>query len=109
MRHILIGTALLLAIATAACAHIEQPAQLTGSDEGTVACKSESASVALLRASPPSLPTNDKVLNAFVARGDCLVMPAGWQILVAEDPLLDQQEQHASKWTTRTPHGIVHM
>ncbi|QAU24961.1 hypothetical protein EO087_13960 [Dyella sp. M7H15-1] len=81
---------------------------ITGSDEGTITCKTEQAMVTLMKAST-ALTTNEKVLSRLVESGDCLIMPRGWLVLRAKDPPLDQQEDHASQWTIRTPNGIVHM
>lgn len=98
MRYTVNACALLLTIASSAYA-----------SEGTVTCKTEKAMVTLMKATPPSLITNRDVLNRLIKSGDCLLMPRGWVVLEAEDPPLDQQANHASKWTIRTPQGIVHM
>ncbi|RDS78734.1 hypothetical protein DWU98_21395 [Dyella monticola] len=107
MRHILKACALSLVIATNVCAQ-DLPADRylgSGSNAGTVVCKAEKSMVALMNAG-----TSEPVLlTRLIINGDCLVMPYGWSLLVAEDPRWDQKEVRASKWTIRTPDGIVHM
>lgn len=101
-----------LAIIGCACAQTTPDTSnnlTTGSDEGTVACKTEAAMVTLMEATPPSQITNQEVLQRLTKSGDCLIMPKGWAVLTMDDPPLDKQKNHASKWTIRTPHGIVHM
>lgn len=104
----------LICLAFANCARAEttlhtesnQPAQYP---DGTVACTSEAAIVALMEASPPYLPTNEKKLDASIKSGDCLIIPDDWEISSQEDPPLDKQMDHGSKWTIRTPHGVIQL
>ncbi|QAU24960.1 hypothetical protein EO087_13955 [Dyella sp. M7H15-1] len=110
MPRIVTSYLLLLVITTNACAQT-LPVDRDigpGSHAGTIACKTEDAMVMLMKASP-ALTTNEQVLDRLIKSGDCLIMSRGWAVLLAEDPPLDQQEDHASKWTVRTPDGVVHM
>ncbi|RDS78733.1 hypothetical protein DWU98_21390 [Dyella monticola] len=97
MRYII--TACYLSLAMITCAY---------ADQGTVACKTEKAMVTLMKVKP-YLSTNSDELKRMIKSGDCLFLPDEWLVLEADDPPLDQQEDHASKWTIRTSHGIVHM
>lgn len=104
----------LLPLVAIGCACAQNPpdpeaAKITHYPDGTVACKTEAAMVELMHASPPQLPTNEKVLDKLIKSGDCLIVPENWEISLQKDPPLNQQADHASKWTIRTPHGIVHM
>ena len=110
MLRMIASCVVVLSLATSACAQTAaiDPDHVTGSHEGTVACRTEEAMVALMKASP-GLTTNEEVLQRLIKSGDCLVMPDGWVVLRAEDPPLNQQADHASRWTVRTPEGIVHM
>lgn len=65
--------------------------------------------VTLMKAELPDGMTNMKVLDQLVKNGQCMMMPKDWHLMEAQDPPLDKQNDHASKWTIRTPHGIVHM
>jgi len=83
--------------------------QISGSDEGTLACKNEKAVVTLLQTITPTHTLNVDIMNQLIERGDCLILPTGWVILEQDDPPLNRQADHASKWTIRTPHGIIHL
>lgn len=48
-------------------------------------------------------------MDEMIKNDDCLIIPEEWIILLQEDPPLDQQDDHASKWTVYTPDGIVHL
>ena len=112
MRHIITACALSFCMVTTAWAQTQptpEQAQITGSSEGTVACKTEAAMVTLMKADLPNGMTNEKVLDQLVKSGDCVIMPRGWLLLEAKDPPLKEQGDHASQWTIRTPQGIVHM
>lgn len=112
MRHIVVVCSLSLCMVFSAYAQ-KQPTpeqeRITGSSEGTVACKTESAMVTLMQADLPDGMTNDKVMNQLVKSGHCVIMPHDWLLLEAKDPPLKKQNDHASQWTIRTPQGIVHM
>lgn len=83
---------------------------ITGSDKGTLACKTEAAMVQIMKTMiPPTYLINKQVMDELIKKDDCLIMPTGWVVLLQKDPPLDQQEDHASQWTVRTPHGTVHM
>lgn len=86
------------------------PDQITGSSKGTLTCKTEAAIVEIARTiGPPTYLINKQVMDDLIKKGDCLLMPEGWQLLEALDPPMDLKEDHGSKWTIRTPQGIVHM
>lgn len=105
----------LLSLITISCACAQNSPnmasdQLTGTSKGTLTCKTESAMVAIMKTiAPPTYVIDKQVMNALIKKGDCLIMPDGWQLLEAQDPPFNQQKDHASKWTIRTPQGIVHM
>lgn len=95
MRHIVEVCALSLAIAINARAQ-DLPADRDlgpWSNMGTTACKTEKSMVALMNAGA----SEPRLLTRLVISGDCLVMPYGWSLLVAEDPPRDQKEIRASK------------
>lgn len=77
--------------------------------EGTVACKTEAAMLKIMKTMTPELRTNKKVLNELIANGDCLILPEDWDVVTMKDPPLNQQADHASNWTVRTPNGTLHM
>ncbi|WP_196239560.1 hypothetical protein [Dyella monticola] len=62
-----------------------------------------------MKADLPNGMTNMKVLDHLVKTGDCVMMLTDWDLMEAQDPPLDQQNDHASKWTIRTPNGVIHM
>lgn len=65
--------------------------------------------IEVMHATPASLVTPANVLDKAIKSGDCLMLPKDWEVVEAQDPPLHQQNDHASKWTIRTPDGIVHM
>lgn len=112
MHHVIAICALTVAAGASAFA---QPSTTASDDQyarykgGLVTCNTEKAMVTLMKADLPNGMTNMKVLDGLVKTGDCLMMPSDWDLITADDPPLDQQGDHASKWTIRTPHGIIHM
>lgn len=105
----------LLSLAIVGCACAQDPShttsnQLTGTSKGTLTCKTEAPMVEIMKTIvPPAYMIDKQIMNALIEKGDCLIMPDGWQLLEAQDPPPNQQNDHASKWTIRTPQGIVHM
>lgn len=105
----------LLSMATIGSACAQNPPNtatdhLTGTSKGTLTCKTESAMVKIMKTIvPPNYMIDRQVMNTLIEKGACLIMPDGWQLLEAQDPPHDQMANHASKWTIRTPNGIVHM
>jgi hypothetical protein len=111
MRHAILIS--LLSLVAAGCASAQTSPHTSAEQphypDGTVACKTESAMVSLMHASPALAPVSDEILDPYIKRGDCLVLPKDWHVLVQKDPPIAKQEDHASQWTIRTPQGIVHM
>lgn len=84
--------------------------EITGSDDGTLACKPEIAIVKIMKTmKPPHFLIDGQVMNDMIKKGDCLIIPEEWVVLLQKDPPLEQQEDHASQWTIKTPNGIIHM
>ncbi|QAU24962.1 hypothetical protein EO087_13965 [Dyella sp. M7H15-1] len=112
MRHIATIYALSFGFAAAACAQSSSQDRaefISGSSEGTIVCKSEKAMVTLMKTRTAMMALNLDILHRLEESGDCFAMPRGWLMLEAQDPPLDQQEDHAAKLVVRTPDGIVHM
>ncbi|QAU24963.1 hypothetical protein EO087_13970 [Dyella sp. M7H15-1] len=112
MRQIVTMYVLSFAITATAFAQTslhDRAEHITGSDEGTIVCKNEKAMVTLMKTRTPMMALNLDILHRLEESGDCFAMPRGWLMLEAQDPPLDQQEDHAAKLVVRTPDGIVHM